>query len=294
MAVILITGCGHGLGLEMARMYSKIKKHKVVVTARALSIEELTVEFKNNKNVMVKELDLTKPESFESILKDVYEEWGKIDILVNNAAISYRAVLEHVEDHNEKLLFQTNYFGPRELIRQAVPRMKEKGGGKIINISSVGGMMAMPTMSSYSASKFALEGMSEALWYELKPFNISVSIVQLGFINSSSFKRVIVSEKMKQLDKDDVYLSYYEGMSSFVSRIMKITPSTPEKIAKKILCQIINKSNPKLRVPATIDAWFFSWFRTFVPQRLYHSILYNLLPSSFKKRIKEFLNYLET
>jgi len=94
---------------------------------------------------------------------------------------------------DEQLQMQTNYFGPLALIRDLLPSMREKGRGKIINVSSVSGMIAMPTMASYSASKHALKGASEALWYEMKPYGINVSLIQPGFIKSNSFHNVYFS-----------------------------------------------------------------------------------------------------
>lgn len=291
--VIFITGCGNGLGLAMANEFSKREDFNLVITARKSSLDFLKNKFSNFKNVLIKEIDLTSPYNFKKVIDDVYSKFGKIDVLINNAAICYRAVLEHVEDENEKILMQTNYFGPRELLRYIVPNMKINGGGKIINISSVGGMMAMPTMSSYSASKFAMEGMSESLWYELRPFKISVTLVQIGFINSDSFKKVVVSEKAKNLEKDSIYQYYYTGMETFIHRIMKLSRTTPESVSKIILDKIILEKNPPLRVLASTDSFFFHIFRKLMPQQLYHYVLYHMLPSSFKIKIKEFLHFIK-
>ena len=92
----------------------------------------------------------------------------------------YRAVLEHVSDAERVAQMDVNYLAPMDLIRLVLPRMREKHAGRILNVSSVGGMMAMPTMAVYSASKFALEGATEALYYEVRPWNIRVSLIQPG------------------------------------------------------------------------------------------------------------------
>lgn len=91
---------------------------------------------------------------------------------------------------DEQTQMQINYFWPMHLIRDWIPAMRERRSGRIINISSAGGMMAMPTMASYSASKFALEGANESLWHELKPWNYKVTLVRLGCINSLAFHKV--------------------------------------------------------------------------------------------------------
>ena len=138
--------------------------------------------------------------------------------------------------------------------------------------------MSMPTMSAYSASKFALEGATEALWYEMKPWNIKVSLVQPGFVHSDSFDHVYLTEKVRQdLQGEQAYEAYYRNMSSFIARMMRWAQATPASIADVIL-QTMRRSHPPLRVAATIDARFFSLLRRFLPRSLYHNILYFMLP----------------
>lgn len=114
------------------------------------------------------------------------ELWGGVDVLVNNAGISYRAVVEHTDHEDRAHQMDVNFRAPMEMIRHVLPDMRRKRRGKIINVSSVGAMMAMPTMAPYSASKFALEGASESLWYEVRPFGIHVSLVQKSVLQRPS------------------------------------------------------------------------------------------------------------
>ena len=141
----------------------------------------------------------------------------------------------------------------------------------------------MPTMSIYSASKFALEGATEALWYEVRPWNIKVSLIQPGFINSDSFKNVKLtreSEKSIQ-DRNNPYYYHYNSMAPFIAKMMRLSPSTPEKIAQKIL-GVIDNNSPALRVPVTIDAYFFGLIRKLLPRRLYHTLMYLSLPKIYR------------
>ncbi len=139
--------------------------------------------------------------------------------------------------------------------------------------------MAMPTMGSYSASKFALEGASEALWYELKPWGINVTLIEPGFIHSNSFKNVYLSDKAKHsILKNDTYNIYYLSMRDFIEKIMKMAISTSGDIADKIIT-VVKDKNPPLRVCATIDAYFFSYLRRILPRAIYHAILYRNLPN---------------
>ncbi len=132
----------------------------------------------------------------------------------------------------------------------------------------------MPTRSVYSASKFALEGASEGLWYELRPWNIHVSLVQPGFINSDGFEhvRLTLRGRIASLKENEDYHAHYEYMGEFIKRHMRRAWATPESVAGKIL-SAIRSLRPPLRVPATIDARLFSILRRILPRRVYHHFL---------------------
>lgn len=287
--VVFITGASSGIGLALSKLLVKEDKFFLILTARKESLILLKETFGDNKNILYQELDLRKQEEIIEVAKKINQEYQGVDILINNAAIIYRAVVEHVLDSEEKTLMQVNYFAPRELIRLFLPNMKKKGSGKIINVSSVGGMMAMPTMSSYSASKFALEGMTEALWYEVRPLGIHSTLIEIGFVNSESFKKLIPTKKVSSLNP--LYREYYESMGAFIEKIMNITYNTPEKIASKIYKKTILKEAP-LRVLATIDAYFFSFLRVILPQRFYHYLLYKLLPHHLRRLYRKIMIFM--
>lgn len=209
---------------------------------------------------------------------EIISRWTGVDILVNNAGISFRAVVEHMSAAEEQLQFDTNYFGPLGFIRATLPHMRKIGRGKIINVSSVSGMLAMPTMGSYTASKHALEGLSEALWYEVKPLGINVSLIQPGFVRSKSFLKVHYSTRSgPQNESEGLYADYYQNMTPFIERFMRLSLTTPEGVAQKIL-KVIRWRNPPLWVPVTLDAKLFYYLRRFVPRRLLLPILFSVLP----------------
>jgi len=276
--VVLVTGTSSGIGLALARLLSNTQ-YRVVLTTRPESISVLEAQFESTDRCTVLELDVTSHESCARAINTIEDLHGGVDILINNAAVSYQSVIEHMSRADELLQFETNYFGPMWLIRRVLPRMRRNYYGRIINLSSVAGMMAMPTMGSYSASKFALEGASEALWYELKPWNIRVTLVQAGFIRSDSYERVRFSEKGHACLEDQAsdYYLYYSSMSGFVARLMRRAQATPESTANRIL-EAMRRHNPPLRVPVTVDAHFFSLLRRILPRRLYHAVLYRFLP----------------
>ncbi len=276
---VLLTGCNSGIGLALLRALLKTD-FRVVATVRQKSMEEFfKLEFQECDRLIVRPLDLCEYEQSVSLIKEIDEKFGGVDILINNAGISYRSVVEHMSPPDDEHQLRVNYLGPFNLIRNALKTMREKKSGKIINISSVGGMMAMPTMSAYSASKFALEGASEALWYEVRPWNITVTLVQLGFVSSKSFQNVILTKRGLQAtkDKSNPYHHHYKHMSEFIEKLMLHSFSSPEKIAKKIL-KVINSKSPPLRVSGTSDARFFLLLRRLLPRFIYHYVLYKSLP----------------
>lgn len=276
---VLVTGGSTGIGLALTRLLRK-SDFRSVITARPSSLSRFEdAAISESENFLIRPLDVTCGKQREDLMDEIERRWGGVDVLVNNAGVSYRAVQEHLTEKDEFDQFAVNYFAPMRLIRRVLPHMRSQKFGRIVNVSSVGGMMAMPTMSVYSASKFALEGASEGLWYELRPWNITVSLVQPGFINSSGFERVLVpdSARAAQAEIGAAYHAHYEFMSDFISRYMSKARATPESVAEKILRTIRHKQ-PPLRVPATIDARMFSILRRLLPRRVYHRFLYRCLP----------------
>lgn len=278
--VIFITGCSSGLGYALAKELYRLHRYRVVATVRdPKSLERLRAEMKEDDTFQFELLDVTDQKQREAVIAKTFQRWKAIDVLINNAGVSYRSVIEHMDDESEQRQLDVNYLAPMALIRLVIPTMREKGSGKIINVSSVSGMVSMPTMASYSASKHALEGATEALWYELRPFGISVSLLQPGFIRSRSFEKVYFSKKAAlSKDLEGPYSEYYTHMGSFVEKLMLRSLATPEKITRRIIREIENP-NSSLWIPATADAIVFYWLRKLLPRTLFHKFMYSRLPS---------------
>jgi short-subunit dehydrogenase len=278
--VVLLTGASTGIGLALAQSLAAWPTAHIVLTARASSLDRLREQgFTESNRIWLRPLDITVAGERNAVVDEIRERLGGVDILINNAGIAYRSVMEHMSEEETLKQLSTNFTGPMELIRLVLPHMRKRGCGRIINVSSVSGMMAMPTMGAYSGSKFALEGASESLWYELKPWGIYVTLVQPGFIHSNSFHKVILSKLAERAVNDprDPYQVVYNSMGPFIEKLMTLARATPETIARRVLATLLKKK-PRLRVFATIDARFFYILRRVLPRKIFHALLYRALP----------------
>ncbi len=277
--VVLVTGASGGLGLALAQLLIPRDYH-LILTARCGSMHRFAeAGITETARIWLRELDVTVPGERLRVVDEANERWGGVDILVNNAGVAYRSVVEYAtaDEHFDQM--DINFLAPMDLIRLVLPGMRARRRGRIINISSVGGMMAMPTMGLYSASKFALEGATESLWYEVKPWNIKVSLIQPGFIHSASFQNTIYTDEGAAAARDasNPYYQHYFQMAGFIARLMRASLSTPAHVARKIR-RCLEQKNPPLRVPATIDASFFALLRRVLPRTIYHGLLQRGLP----------------
>jgi len=279
VTTILVTGASAGIGLELAKLLMD-GPHRLALTARRSSMARFAEQgILPSERTMLLPLDVTLHEERQAAIAAVERRWGGVDVLVNNAGVSYRAVAEHVTEAERITQLDSNFLGPMELIKLVLPHMREQRYGRIINVSSVGGMTAMPTMSIYSASKFALEGASESLWYEMRPFNVSVSLVRPGFIHSDGFRKVRFTEQGQRalLDANDPYHAHYANMDELIEGLMTLTFYTPKDVAETIL-DVIEQKSPPLWVSGTLDAYVFDALRRLLPSGLYHRLLYAGLP----------------
>ncbi|KAL2802035.1 hypothetical protein BJX63DRAFT_136263 [Aspergillus granulosus] len=177
--VWFITGASSGFGLDLS-LLALAAGHKVIGTVRNVTKAADAVAAIKEKGGEVLELDVTKADTIEGVVGKANAIYGGVDILVNNAGYSLLGAVEDMKEDEVRLQMETNFFGPLRLIRTFLPTLRARGNTTIVNISSVAGQDPKPTCGLYSASKFALEGLSEALAREVAPFNISVLIVEPG------------------------------------------------------------------------------------------------------------------
>lgn len=173
---VLITGSSTGIGRATVLLFAK-NGWNVVATMRTPEAEK---ELNQHENVLVTYLDLEKTSSIENSIKEAITRFGKIDLVVNNAAFGQYGIFEALQPEQIEKQFRVNVFGTMNVIRAVLPYFRGQKGGSIINISSAGGRIGIPLISMYVASKFALEGFSEALSYELASQNINLKLVEPG------------------------------------------------------------------------------------------------------------------
>ena len=281
--VVLVTGASVGLGLAIARrlLHEQSKQNlHLVLTARAGSLHRFGEQgIVERDDIWIRPLDITDAEQRVCIVNEIASTLGGVDVLINNAGVAYRSCVEHVTEPERLHQMNINFRSPIELTRCVLPGMRQKRRGKIINISSVGGMMAMPTMSVYSASKFALEGASEAMYYEVKPWNVSVTLVQPGFMRSDAFEKVPYTTLSADASDDlqNPYHEHYHHMEQFIAKAMHRALATPDSVALKVI-RVMRRKSPPLRVYGSLDAVLFSALRRVLPRRFYNWFLYRNLP----------------
>jgi NAD(P)-dependent dehydrogenase (short-subunit alcohol dehydrogenase family) len=174
--VWFITGCSTGFGRELARTTLE-RGYRVVVTARKPT-EIADLAQGHEANALILALDVTKPEEIAASVAAAEARFGRIDVLVNNAGIGYFAAVEESDDGEVRRMFEINFWGLANMTRAVLPGMRARRSGHIVNISSMGGIRGAPAVGYYNATKFGLEGLSEALAQETAPLGIKVLIVE--------------------------------------------------------------------------------------------------------------------
>ncbi len=230
--VILITGVSSGFGRQTARLLAD-DGHIVYGTIRR--------ETETDKGVNILMLDLTDTDSIKKAVRTVLEREGRIDILVNNAGMHTGGPIETIPDDYIRKQMDTNFLGTVRLTREVLPVMRKQGGGIIINFSSIGGLMGLPFQAFYSASKFAIEGFSEALRMEVKKFKIKVILINPGdfHTNNSANRRGFLAPS----SEGD---PYYDQFTKTLGIIEKDEAGgwEPVVLAKKIV-RIVNSRNQR-------------------------------------------------
>lgn len=255
--IAVVTGSSSGIGFETALLLARSGFH-TYATMRNLEKSKSITEIANTEKLplQVVQLDVNDDISVKNAIDKIVSaaENKRIDALVNNAGYGLFGPLEDTSIEEIKAQFETNFFGVIRVTQQVLPVMrKQNSGGTIVNVSSVGGRIGVPVLSAYQSTKFALEGLSESMSYELEPFGIKVVIIEPGFIRTNIVNSSTSAQKA--LDPKSPYFPLTQKVKNHFKSMMENASSSspPEEVAKVIL-QAITSKNPQLRYTVGNDA----------------------------------------
>jgi NAD(P)-dependent dehydrogenase (short-subunit alcohol dehydrogenase family) len=257
MSVVVITGCSSGLGWATALAFAR-RGDRVYATMRGSErgAELLETAHREGLAIQVLELDVTSDESVQQAIDAVLDAEGRIDVLVNNAAVVSFGSVELLPDDLLRSTFETNLFGPVRLLRAALPAMRRQRSGVVVNVSSVAGRIpALPSHWSYFASKHGIGALSDALSLELEPHGIRVLCIEPGFI------RTPIIEKAHRPQGDSPYRAFDEAVSTLNAEGVA-TAVDPMEIANGIV-EAVDQPDGPVHVPVGDSAhWFLSEVQT--------------------------------
>ena len=251
--VALVTGSSSGIGFETSLALARNGYH-TFATMRNLGKDEKIKQIieKEDLSIEILELDVDNEESVNRAIKTVSEKKGRIDVLVNNAGYGMWGTVEDVSIDEFKEQFETNFFSIIRLIQKVAPIMRKQSSGNIVNISSVAGRIGFPVSPAYISSKFALEGLSESLRFELMPFGINVIIIEPGVIKTNFFDSMKMSEKSQQ---DSTYKEITDKVISGV-KMMAEMGTHPKEVANVVI-KTLGEEKPLPRYVIGNDAMMF-------------------------------------
>jgi NAD(P)-dependent dehydrogenase (short-subunit alcohol dehydrogenase family) len=258
----LITGATDGLGKAAALLLAR-RGYRVFAAGRSAEKREQLEAFAKQRNLPLEtlEMDVCDDASVQTGIASVYQKGGAIDVLINNAGFVQVGAVEDLRLEDWRRQFETNFFGVIRVTQAVLPRMRERRKGRILMMSSVSGFVTPPTQGAYSASKHAMEALSNALRYELYPFGIHTILIQPGYIMTSIQSTAMdlaqpYQEKFKSGPYSRIYASYLGNATSTRAQ----SKTTPEDCAH-IMLKAIEAPRPKARYGVTPLATFAKWFK---------------------------------
>jgi len=274
--VALVTGSSSGMGFATAITMARAGIH-TYASMRNLKKSKTITELASAEKLplQVVQLDVNDKKSIKEIITKIVTEKERIDVLVNNAGYGLFGSLEDVSIEEMKAQFETNFFGVIRVTQLVLPIMRKQKSGTIVNVSSVGGRIALPILSAYQSTKFALEGLSESMSYELEPFGIKVVIIEPGAIRTNIMNSSIWAKKAQ--DPKSPYFSQLQRIKDHFKSMMENESSPPDEVAKVIL-EAITSENPQLRYTVGQDAATLIQARVNMPETQFKKmILQNFL-----------------
>ena len=243
--VFFITGASRGLGAALARA-ALAAGHRVVATGRNVEAVEKALGGSSDR-LLVARLDVTQEAEAQAAVQKAVERFGRIDALVNNAGYALMGNIEETSAGEVAAQYETNVFGLLNVTRAALPILRAQNAGHVVNLSSVGGYRGVQGAGIYCSTKFAIEGISEALADEVAPFGIKVTIIEPGYFRTEFLSGDSVAYAATEIP------AYANGMREFFEERNGKQEGDPEKLAAAVL-QMVGEANPPLRLTLGRDA----------------------------------------
>jgi NAD(P)-dependent dehydrogenase (short-subunit alcohol dehydrogenase family) len=258
--VVLITGCRSGFGL-LAAVEAANAGYRVYAGLRDLSSAAELRRAAGDLPITPVQLDVTSEQERVEVVRSILEAEGRLDGLVNNAGIAIGGFWEQFEADELRKMFEVNVFGVWALTKLCLPTMRSRGAGVIINISSMAGRMGTPGLGMYAGSKFALEGMSEALRHELRPFGVRVVLVEPGPYKTDIF------ERNRRMCRGSEAPGPYAALQAKVLGLFeKIGPKMGDaREVSRLIVRLLDEPAPRLRYPLGPSVRPRLWMRTLLP-----------------------------
>ncbi len=259
--IVLITGATAGIGRMTALHLAKEGHHVIATGRKAAELTKLATEAEGLRLDTLR-LDVTSPSSIADAVAavDLLTDGKGIDVLVNNAGFGVLGPSSEISDAEMRRQYETNVFGLMNVTRAFLPKMRERRAGRIINVSSVGGRITLPYFGVYNSTKYAIESLSDALRYELRPFGIDVALIEPGVIRTNFEATAVADLDTYRNTPYGRAFEKYEEMSKLANRFA----SNPIVIAKAI-SRAVRARRPAARYVAPRSTNFVIWFRALAP-----------------------------
>jgi NAD(P)-dependent dehydrogenase (short-subunit alcohol dehydrogenase family) len=270
---VLITGCSSGFGRQAVTLFLEKGWHVIATLReaekrRSLFAQELE---RWGDHLTLLSLDVSSSQEIQKVAQEVMHRFNaRLDCLINNAGFGLFGALEDVEQVELRYQMEVNFFGVSSLIQVLLPALRNSKG-KIINVSSVLGYVGMPFTSAYCASKYALEGLTESLYFELKPFGVQVSLVEPG-AHQTDFNKAAQWGKRSFL-QNSPYIKSSLGYRSFREKSSaRLVLASSDSVAQTLV-RLSEKTTMPLRVRCGKDANLVFWLKRIIPERLFLTLL---------------------
>ena len=270
--VALVTGARSGIGLWCAVELARAG-HVVYAGLRDLSTRQELDERADGLDIVPVQLDVTHADERRDVVERILRDEGRLDILVNNAGIAVGGFQELLEEDELRRVLEVNVIGVFALTKLCLPHLREAGakdGAWIFQISSMAGRMAFPGLGAYATSKFALEGMSEALRHELAPFGVRVALIEPGAYKTAIWTRNRTLGRHAK--SEGPYLAYADRLDEVLERVVDKKARHPREVGQHV-AGLVRKKDFALRHPMGEDAWLRSVILKLLPFRIVELVL---------------------